>query len=86
MKDLFQKEREWIHRNFDQLVDNYGGKYLAIKGEQILAVGETYSEVLQSVSQQGSEKEAYIYRVPSYEDGKHLLRNLHILGLKFFPF
>ena len=38
------KDQKWIHAHFEELVDNYAGRYVAVANEELF-VGDTASEV-----------------------------------------
>jgi len=41
---MLTKDEEWIHEHFEEIVDNYAGRYVAVANEELF-VGESGSEV-----------------------------------------
>lgn len=53
----------WIARNFNMLVDLYGGRSVAVAGGRIVAVGGRPEQVEKQARRAG-EKQAVVIRVP----------------------
>jgi len=45
MTKYMTKDHKWIHEHFEELVEKYAGKYVAVANEELVAVGETAGEV-----------------------------------------
>ncbi|MBE0477852.1 hypothetical protein IBX65_01875, partial [Candidatus Aerophobetes bacterium] len=39
------KDQEWIVNHFEEIVNEYGGKYIAVVKETLVAVGDSPKEV-----------------------------------------
>ena len=39
------KDQKWIHQHFSELVGKYGGRYVAVANEELVAVGDSRQEV-----------------------------------------
>jgi hypothetical protein len=39
------KDQKWIREHFEELVEKYAGKYVAVASGELVAVGETAGEV-----------------------------------------
>ena len=53
---MLDTERNYLESNREQLLREYGGKFLVIKGEQVFGAFDTIEEALQgSVAQHGLE-------------------------------
>lgn len=39
------KDHKWIHEHFEELVEKYAGKYVAVANEELIAVGESRKDV-----------------------------------------
>ncbi len=59
------KTNRWIAKNFGDLVDLYGGRYVAVSGEKVVAVGSRLDAVERKA--RGSEGKAglSVLRVPA---------------------
>ncbi len=53
------KDQEWIVKHFEELVEKYGGKFVAVSNEEIVAVGDS-SKVVDEIA-----REKYPYIIPS---------------------
>ncbi len=67
------KDDLWIVEHFSELVDNYAGKYIAVKNEKLAAVGGTRAEVESKARKIMPEKIPSVLRVPREEDMACLL-------------
>jgi len=39
------KDQKWIVKHFEELVDKYGGKYIAVVNERIVLIGDSPKKV-----------------------------------------
>jgi hypothetical protein len=39
------KDQEWIVKHFEELVERYGGKFIAVSNEEIVAVGDSKKRI-----------------------------------------
>ncbi len=53
------KDQEWIVKHFEELVEKYGGKFVAVSSEKIVAVGDS-SKVVDEIA-----REKYPHIIPS---------------------
>lgn len=42
---MLTKDQKWIHTHFSELVEKYGGRYIAVANEELVAIGESREEV-----------------------------------------
>jgi hypothetical protein len=49
-----QPEIMWIGENRDFLEENYPGKWIAVKGRELIAVGDTLDEVVKQAEEKGA--------------------------------
>jgi hypothetical protein len=60
---------QWITENFESLVAQYGGKYIGVVGEEVVAVALTPREVLEYAKKLGKkEEEVSLLKVPTQEE------------------
>jgi hypothetical protein len=45
----------WLGKNREWLEENYPGKWIAIKGDELIAVGDTLDQVLNQAQEKGVE-------------------------------
>jgi len=45
MTKYMTKDHKWIHEHFEELVEKYAGKYVAVANEELIAVGESRKDV-----------------------------------------
>ncbi len=45
------KDQEWIVKHFEELVEKYGGKFIAVSNEEIIAVGDS-SKVVDDIARE----------------------------------
>ena len=69
----FSKEHEWFVKHSDELSKKYPGKYLAIIGETIAAIGATASEAFKLAKEKNPDKKVSIAYVPTAEETVTLL-------------
>ena len=61
--------QEWIKKNFETLVSEYGGKYIGVVNERVIAAALTPKEVLEHAEVEGIEEELVsILKVPIEEE------------------
>jgi hypothetical protein len=64
-----KKTQEWITKNFESLVSSYGGKYIGVVNEKVIAVALTPKEVIERAKRQGEEEEdVSLLKVPTEEE------------------
>ncbi len=74
MKRLsFSREHEWFLKHSGELSKKYPGKYLAIIGEKIAAIGATASEAFKSAKEKNPDKKVSIAYIPTAEETVTLL-------------
>ena len=62
-----KKSQKWIIEHFEELVDKYGGKYIAVVNDEIVAVGESSVEVDRKARAQFPDEIPSIMHVPVKE-------------------
>jgi len=62
-----KKSQKWIVEHFEELVDKYGGKYIAVVNEEIVAIGNSPSEVDRRARERFPEETPSIMHVPVKE-------------------
>ncbi len=61
------KTQKWITKHFEELVDRYGGKYIAVVNEKVVAVGDSPVEVDRKALEQFLDEPPSIMHVPIKE-------------------
>ena len=59
---------DWVADHFEELVDQYGGGYVAVGRGRLLATGKGAADVLRLASREVPEQEVSLFRVPRRED------------------
>jgi len=67
------KDDVWIVEHFSELVTKFAGKYIAVVNEELVAVGESGSEVEARAREIEPSKVPSVMRVPREEDMACLL-------------
>ena len=63
------KDQEWITENFESLVSEYGGKYIGVINEEVIAAALTPKEVLEEAKKKGQkEEDVSLLKVPTEEE------------------
>jgi len=70
------EDDKWITQHFEELVDKYGGKYVAVVSEQVVAVGDSPKEVDEKARQLYPDKLPSVLLVPKEEDLTCILSDL----------
>jgi hypothetical protein len=61
--------QEWITENFESLVSEYGGKYVGVINEQVIASALTPKVVLEQARRRGEkEEDVSLLKVPTEEE------------------
>ena len=63
-----KKPQQWITENFEELVNNYGGKYIAVMGERVIAAALTPKEAMEAARKVAKEGEISLLKVPREEE------------------
>ena len=63
-----KRAQKWITENFEQLVADYGGKYIAVVGEKVTAVALTPNQAMEVAMRVAKEKEISLLKVPREEE------------------
>lgn len=64
-----KRSQRWITEHFEELVTRYGGHYIAVAGEQVLAVALTPLEALEKAKPLAPEEEEIsLVKVPREEE------------------
>ena len=64
-----KKTQEWITENFETLVSEYGGKYVGVVNEEVIAAVLTPKDVLEQAKRQGQfEEDVSLLKVPTEEE------------------
>lgn len=69
------KDDLWIVDHFSELVTKYAGKYIAVVNQQLVAVGESGSEVEAEARKINPQKIPSVLRIPREEEMACLLSN-----------
>ncbi len=62
------KDQEWIVKHFEELVDKYGGKFIAVSNEEIVAVGDSSKAVDTEARQKCPDIIPSVIHVPREEN------------------
>jgi len=65
--NAFTKDGEWIHRHFEEIVDQYAGRYVAVANEELF-VGDTMKEARDKALRKYPHINPSILRVPRPQD------------------
>jgi len=63
----FTKDEAWIHGHFEEIVDQYAGRYVAVANEELF-VGDTFREVLEKARLKYPDTEPSVLCVPRPQD------------------
>jgi hypothetical protein len=65
--DMMTKDEQWIHDHFEELVDAYAGRYVAVANEELF-VGDSPKEVEEKARQKYPNSIPSVLGVPHPED------------------
>jgi hypothetical protein len=64
-----KRTQAWITKNFESLVSSYGGRYIGVVNEKVIAVAMTPKEVIEQAKRGGEEEEdVSLLKVPTEEE------------------
>jgi len=63
-----KQSQQWITEHFEELVSKYGGKYVGVVGEQVIAFALTPREVMEQARQIVEEETVSLLKVPMEEE------------------
>ena len=64
-----KSNQEWITENFEALVSEYGGKYIGVINEKVIAAALTPKTVLEQARKKGqNEEDVSLLKVPTEEE------------------
>lgn len=63
-----KRAQKWITENFEQLVADYGGTYIAVVGEEVTAVALTPKQAMEVAMRVAKEEEISLLKVPREEE------------------
>jgi hypothetical protein len=64
-----KSNQEWITENFESLVSEYGGKYIGVINEKVIAADLTPKAVLEQARKKGqNEEDISFLKVPTEEE------------------
>lgn len=61
------KNQRWIVEHFEELVDRYGGKYIAVAKQEVVAIGDSPAEVEKKAKDMYPEEDVSVMHVPEKE-------------------
>lgn len=61
------EDEKWVHQHFEELVDNYAGRYIAVANEELF-VGDSAKEVEEKARRKYPGTIPSVLRVPRPED------------------
>ena len=70
---ILQQHDDWLSDHFDELIDKYPGKIVAIMNGEIVRIGDTYKEVYQPFLESDLDWMPLVVRVPHSDDVQELL-------------
>ena len=66
---IMNKNQEWVTENFEALVSKYGGKYVGVINEGVIAAAMTPKAVLEEARRKGeNEEDVSLLKVPTEEE------------------
>ena len=64
-----KSNQEWITENFESLVSKYGGQYIGVINEEVIAAALTPKTVLEQATRKGKkEEDVSLLKVPTEEN------------------
>lgn len=69
---ILEANNNWLATHYDELVERYAGKVVAIEAGKIIAIGESWEEVSQPFEQSDREIMPLIIEVPHPEQLENL--------------
>ena len=63
-----KSSQKWITENFEDLVTRYGGKYIAVVGEEVAAIALTPKEAMREAKRVAKAEDISLLKVPSEEE------------------
>jgi len=73
MTTYMTEDHKWIHEHFEELVEKYAGRYVAIANGELVAVGESREDVESLAREKYPETIPSVLLVPREEDFTCLL-------------
>jgi uncharacterized protein (DUF1330 family) len=70
---MLTENQKWIQEYFEELVEKYGGKYVSVAGGELVAVGDSVSDVDEAARAKYPDVVPSVLRVPKQEDFECLL-------------
>lgn len=61
------RDEKWAAKNFGRLVTNYGGSYVGILGQKVIAHGKTPKQVVKK-SRLSNPSQLYLFKVPTKKE------------------
>jgi hypothetical protein len=71
-----EKDDEWLKAHFEEIVDRYAHRVIAILDQEIVEVGESIREGQQKVANHHPARIPLVFEVPSREEFTCLLSNI----------
>lgn len=63
-----QEYDDWLAKHFEEIVDEYAGKSIAVVNDEIVAVGDNEKEVDRFARDRYPQANPFVFTVPSEED------------------
>jgi len=64
-----KRTQEWIVKNFEALVSEYGGKYIGVVNEEVIAAALTPKAIMEEARRKGkSEEDVSLLKVHTEEE------------------
>lgn len=64
---MMNKDEEWIHKHYEELIDKYAGKHIAVANEEIF-VGKSYKEARELAINKYPDVNPSVLQVPRPEE------------------
>jgi hypothetical protein len=66
---MMNMNQEWITKNFESLVSEYGGKYIGVVNEEVIAAALTPKAIMEEARRKGQkEEDVSLLKVPTEEE------------------
>jgi hypothetical protein len=78
---MSDKDDRWIARNFDRIVDLYGGRSVAVVNRRIVAVGDRLEDVEKRARHATGAKSPAVLRVPQKDKVRIALSPVRLFDL-----
>lgn len=69
---ILEEDEQWLAEHYEEMIEKYAGKVIAINNGQIIAVGDSWKDIKQQVLEATSDVMPHIIDVPFPEQLENL--------------